>query len=207
MKYYDRPDLTLDRMAFSLTGDAGCEYGGGVSCYGDKAGGPKQSFLGFMLYNRLLVPSRFVRRDAGRREDQQSGTLSGVAAADQWRERDHGGYKFSLLYGESRRSVQGLGSSITFDYMPKQYITFRWEYDYRHANVPYWSVAAAALRLRAAILEHRRITFATTASPPARRHWGPRRLSAPARRKTPACGFRILRRDENFIDMSILVKF
>ena len=30
-------------------------------------------------------------------------------------------------------------SSITFDYMPKQYITFRWEYDYRHANVPYWT--------------------------------------------------------------------
>jgi hypothetical protein len=30
-------------------------------------------------------------------------------------------------------------SSITFDYMPKQWITFRWEYDYRHANVPYWS--------------------------------------------------------------------
>ncbi len=30
-------------------------------------------------------------------------------------------------------------SSITFDYMPRQYITFRWEYDYRHASVPYWS--------------------------------------------------------------------
>ena len=30
-------------------------------------------------------------------------------------------------------------SSATFDYMPKQYITFRWEYDYRHASVPYWS--------------------------------------------------------------------
>ncbi len=23
--------------------------------------------------------------------------------------------------------------------MPKQYITFRWEYDYRHASVPYWT--------------------------------------------------------------------
>jgi hypothetical protein len=30
-------------------------------------------------------------------------------------------------------------SSITFDWMPKQYITFRWEYDYRHASVPYWT--------------------------------------------------------------------
>ena len=29
--------------------------------------------------------------------------------------------------------------SATFDYMPKQYITFRWEYGSRHANVPYWT--------------------------------------------------------------------
>jgi hypothetical protein len=29
--------------------------------------------------------------------------------------------------------------SVTFDWMPKQYITFRWEYGYRHANVPYFS--------------------------------------------------------------------
>ena len=28
---------------------------------------------------------------------------------------------------------------MTFDYMPRQWITFRWEYDYRHANVPYWT--------------------------------------------------------------------
>ncbi len=26
-----------------------------------------------------------------------------------------------------------------FDYMPSQYITFRWEYNYRAANVPYFS--------------------------------------------------------------------
>ena len=30
-------------------------------------------------------------------------------------------------------------SSVTFDYMPRQWLTFRWESDYRHANVPYWS--------------------------------------------------------------------
>jgi hypothetical protein len=32
-------------------------------------------------------------------------------------------------------------SSVTFDYMPKQWITFRWEADYRHASVPYWTGA------------------------------------------------------------------
>ena len=28
VKYYDHPEKTLDKMAFSLTGDLGCEYGG-----------------------------------------------------------------------------------------------------------------------------------------------------------------------------------
>jgi hypothetical protein len=52
IKYYDHPENTLDKMAFSFTGAVGCEFGNGVSCHGDKAGGPKQSFLGFMLYDR-----------------------------------------------------------------------------------------------------------------------------------------------------------
>jgi hypothetical protein len=30
-------------------------------------------------------------------------------------------------------------TSATFDYMPSQYITFRWEYNYRAANVPYFT--------------------------------------------------------------------
>ena len=31
------------------------------------------------------------------------------------------------------------GVSITYDYMPRQWITFRAEYGYRHANVPYFT--------------------------------------------------------------------
>ncbi len=31
VKYYDKPDKFLDKMAFSLTGDLGCEYGNGSS--------------------------------------------------------------------------------------------------------------------------------------------------------------------------------
>jgi hypothetical protein len=30
---------------------------------------------------------------------------------------------------------------VTFDYMPKQFVTLRSEYTYRHANVPYWTGA------------------------------------------------------------------
>ena len=61
VKYYDKPDRFLNKAAFSLTGDAGCEHGGGVSCAGNsthivngqRVVWPKQSFLGYMLYNRL----------------------------------------------------------------------------------------------------------------------------------------------------------
>ncbi len=53
MKYYQNPSRFLDMAAFSLTGDMGCEHGGGVSCAGDSVKGPKQSFLGYMFYNRL----------------------------------------------------------------------------------------------------------------------------------------------------------
>ncbi len=30
-------------------------------------------------------------------------------------------------------------ASLTFDYMPSQFATFRWEYNHRRANVPYFS--------------------------------------------------------------------
>ena len=36
VKYYDHPENFLDKMAFSFTGDLGCEYGGGVACFGNK---------------------------------------------------------------------------------------------------------------------------------------------------------------------------
>jgi hypothetical protein len=54
VRYYNNPQSTgVSKMAFSFTGDLGCEYGGGVTCHG--AGGPKQAFLGWMLYNRVWL--------------------------------------------------------------------------------------------------------------------------------------------------------
>ena len=76
IKYYDHPERFLDKMAFSFTGDLGCEFGpstatlAGVACHGDKRDraratqrqfparrnrSHKQSFVGWMLYNRHLV--------------------------------------------------------------------------------------------------------------------------------------------------------
>ena len=53
VRYFNHPERTgISKMAFSFTGDLGCEYGGGVTCHGG-SGGPKQAFLGWMLYNRI----------------------------------------------------------------------------------------------------------------------------------------------------------
>jgi len=52
VKYYDGPGdnaLNISRMAFSLTWDIGCEYGGGVHC---SHGPNKANFFGVMAYDR-----------------------------------------------------------------------------------------------------------------------------------------------------------
>ncbi len=59
--------------------------------------------------------------------------INGETAAD-------GGNQFALLFRRIRRDpFKAWDMSVTYDYMPKQWITFRWEYDYRHASVPYWT--------------------------------------------------------------------
>ncbi len=139
VKYYDKPDLTLDKMAFSLTGDLGCEFGGGVSCYGDKKGGPKQSFVGFMAYNRFWFHRDLYGLTIGGGKINNPGRylvllppINGETAITAATNSPY----FTENPGDPFKAWD---SSVTFDYMPKQYITFRWEYDYRHANVPYWS--------------------------------------------------------------------
>ena len=141
VKYYDQPLKSLDKMAFTFTGDMGCEFGGGVSCYGDKAGGPKQSFIGYMLYNRFWFHKDLYALTVGGGQINNPGRylvlippINGETAASAAINSPY----FTENPGDPFKAWDG---SITFDWMPKQYITFRWEFDHRHANVPYWSGA------------------------------------------------------------------
>jgi hypothetical protein len=140
IKYYDRPkNLGLDKMAASFTEDLGCEYGAGVSCTGDHKGGPKQSFAGYMVYNRFWFHRDLFGLTVGGGQINNPGRYlvlippingeGAVSAATN-----------SPYFNESPGTpFKAWDSSITFDWMPRQYITFRWEYDYRHASVPYWT--------------------------------------------------------------------
>ena len=136
VKYYDKPGKLLDKMAFSLTGDMGCEHGGGVSCAGDSAKGPKQSFLGYMLYNRFWFHKDLYAVTLGGGQINNPGRylvllppINGATAAS-------GTPYFTENPGDPFKAWD---VSATVDYMPVQYVTFRLEYNHRGASVPYFS--------------------------------------------------------------------
>ncbi|MGB8543253.1 MAG: outer membrane beta-barrel protein [Candidatus Acidiferrales bacterium] len=207
VKYFDRPDRQLvDKMAFSLTGDAGCEFGGGVSCYGDRKGGPKQSFLGFMLYNRWWFDRDKFGLTIGGGKINNPGRylvllppINGETAVTAATNSPY----FTENPGDPFKAWD---SSITFDYMPKQYITFRWEYDYRHANVPYWT-GRGGITPPGGNNSFPQFFACSNGSSSGQETLGPAETACGTPGSTSGVFFPDLRRDESFIDMSILVKF
>jgi len=136
VKYYDHPERLLDKAAFSLTGDMGCEHGGGVSCDTNSSKGPKQDFLGFMLYNRLWFHKDLYGFTLGGGKINNPGRYLVLLPPINGATATSGTPYFTENPGDPYKAWD---ASATFDYMPSQYITFRWEFDHRAANVPYFS--------------------------------------------------------------------
>ncbi len=159
IKYYDRPEKTLDKMAFSFTGDLGCEFGpstatlAGVSCHGNKRdplaqpsanfphGGidPKQSFIGYMLYNRMQFKKDHYGLTIGGGQINNPGRYLVLLPPINGETASSAAINAPYFTGNPGDPFKAWDTSITYDYMPRQWLTFRWEYDYRHASVPYWS--------------------------------------------------------------------
>ena len=150
VKYYDRPDNFLDKMAFSLTGDLGCEYGGkgtavgpqgqtiilNTNCFHDTPTSRKQTFAGWMLYNRFWFKKDTYGVTVGGGAMNNPGRYLTLLPPINGADAISGSPYFTQNPGDPFKAWD---ASLTFDWMPKQYITFRTEYGYRHANVPYWS--------------------------------------------------------------------
>jgi hypothetical protein len=136
IKYYDNKERFLDKAAFSLTGDMGCEHGGGVSCAGNSAKGPKQSFLGYMFYNRLWFDNDKYGLTLGGGQINNPGRYLVLLPPINGATTASGTPYFTENPGDPYKAWDVSG---TFDWMPSQYITFRWEYNHRAANVPYFS--------------------------------------------------------------------
>jgi hypothetical protein len=138
VKYYDEPNTGFDKAAFSLTADIGCEGGGGVSCSHSAVGAPAQYFLGFMLYHRVWFS-----------HDHFGVTLGGGAMTNPGRylvllPPINGATAFSgtpYFTQNPGDTFTAWDASATFDYMPDQFMTFRFEVDHRAANVPYFAGA------------------------------------------------------------------
>ena len=133
VKYRDEPHSTVDKSAVSLTVDAGCESGAGVTCMG---GHSPQYFLGFMIYNRdWFVDDKFAITVGGGAMTNPGRYLvlvppiNGATALS-------GTPYFSVGPGDQFRAWD---ASLTFDYMPDQFTTFRAEVNRREANTPYFA--------------------------------------------------------------------
>jgi hypothetical protein len=136
VKYYDVPAKGLDKAAFTFTFDIGCEFGSGVSCASGSANKPAQYFLGFMAYNRLWFHrDKFALTLGGGAVDNPGRylvLLPPINGATAFSGTDY----FTASPGDKFRAWD---ASATFDYMPSQFITWRFEYNHRAANVPYFS--------------------------------------------------------------------
>ena len=160
VKVYDKPSNLLDKIAFTVTGDLGCEYGGGpasgpydpkgysplmgtastysggVNCHNAKNGRPKQAFIGWMMYNRYWFKHDLFAMTLGGGQMNNPGRYLTLLPPINGANAFSGTPYFTENPGDRSQMHDG---TITLDYMPSQFITFRLEEGYRYSDVPYWT--------------------------------------------------------------------
>ncbi|MFZ1087533.1 MAG: outer membrane beta-barrel protein [Terracidiphilus sp.] len=165
VKVYDQPKKLLDKIAFTITGDAGCEYGGGpasfgtangaldkngqspmngttdtynggVNCHNSHNGRPKQAFIGWMMYNRYWFKKDKYAITLGGGQMNNPGRYLTLLPPINGATAISGTPYFTENAGDRSQMHDG---TITLDYMPSQFITFTIEQGYRYSDVPYWT--------------------------------------------------------------------
>jgi hypothetical protein len=174
IKFYDNPKKTLDKIAFTVTGDLGCEmgggpvsfgvsqggngpggigtlnpkgaspemgngvstYNGGVNCHSHKGNEPKQAFEGWMDYLRVWFDKDKYAMTFGGGQMSNPGRYLTLLPPINGATATTGSPYFTENAGDQAQMRDG---TITLDYMPAQFITFRLEESYRYSNVPYWT--------------------------------------------------------------------
>jgi hypothetical protein len=128
-KYLDKPELGLDKAAFSLTTDAGCESGDGVKC-------SNQYFLGFMAYNRFWFYHDYFGFTFGGGAITNPGRYIVLLPPINGATAISGTPYFTENPGNK---YMAWDTQVAFDIMPRPFVTFRLEYNYRAASVPYFT--------------------------------------------------------------------
>lgn len=146
-RYYNNPTSKgITKMAFSLTGDFGFEKGGGVNGLneGDSVKGPAQYFASAMFYNRIWFANNKCAWTVGGGIMTNPGRYLVLYPTGQASPlpnpnnptQTEGAFPFTANAGDQ---FSGWDCSTNFDYMPNQSITFRFEFVYRTASVPYFA--------------------------------------------------------------------
>ena len=164
-RFYNNPKKYLDQIAWTITGDLGCEYGGGpasfatpdgalnpqglsplkgttdtynggVDCHGSKGGRPKQAFMGWMSYLRFWWDKNIFAMTLGGGEMNNPGRYLTLLPPINGATAISGSPYYTENAGDRAQMHDG---TITLDYMPSQFITFRLESGYRYSDTPYWS--------------------------------------------------------------------
>lgn len=139
LKYYDHPERTITKMAFSVAGDIGCEDGGGVGCFNNSASTPAQYFIGGMAYDRIWFDHDHFGLTIGGGAITNPGRylvlippINGETAST----AVSGSPYFDVNAGSQ---FHAWDSSITLQYMPDDHITFDLEFIHRNSSVPYFA--------------------------------------------------------------------
>jgi len=129
VKYYENKGGAFSKAATSLTVDAGCEYGDGVTC-GD------QYFYGFMHYHRFWFAADHLGLTIGGGAINNPGRYLVLMPPINGATAFSGSPYFTYNPGDRYKAWD---LQITGDWMPTEWLTFRLEFNHRAANVPYFS--------------------------------------------------------------------
>jgi acyl-CoA-binding protein len=164
-KFYDKPKAFFDKAAWTMTGDLGCEYGGGpisfatadgalnknglspmkgttdtynggVRCHGSSDGRPKQMFAGWMSYMRFWFDHDRHAITIGGGQMNNPGRYLTLLPSINGSTATTGTPYYTENAGDRGQMHDG---TFTYDYMPSQFIVFRFEEAYRYSDTPYWS--------------------------------------------------------------------
>jgi Putative beta-barrel porin-2, OmpL-like. bbp2 len=135
MKYYDSPNSTWDKSAFSFTFDIGCEMGDGVQCTHGSPGIPAQNFIGFMLYDRNWFDHDHFGITVGGGAIDNPGRYLVLLPPINGATASSGTPYFTTNPGDQYHAYD---FSVSFDWAPNDYFMFRVEPDHRVASVPYF---------------------------------------------------------------------
>jgi hypothetical protein len=141
IRFYNNPSSTgLSKIATSVTVDAGCQTGGGITCGGHPTKNEpflgKDSFLGWMVYNRYWFNKDLWALTFGGGMMNNPGRYLTLLPPINGADAFTGSPYFPEAPGSKSHMYDG---TITFQYMPKQYFTWWAEVGYRHADIPYFA--------------------------------------------------------------------